>query len=342
MTLQQVSVPWTATSIANAIALSVANIDSPTELGSIAGVISGELRLCYQPVAGANEWTLYAWDSTSSASANSPYSVNGSSGQWQAVTGKYVNGALNLGAAQIINIGAGGALTVRRNSAYAAGGGQDIQILADDGTNALGSGNQIGDLLFQGRRSVSNISNTASISVAATEAWGSTASGSQMFFKTTPNGSTTRTAALTLGQDQSATFVGALTAASLSVTGGGKFHQLEFEVTGVNCNAAATDVATITGLPAKYRISTVTVYDASISLTTATFSVYTGAGGTGTAAILAQPLSPLTAPAKFKSLTRETIVTTDYFTATTLFLRCVTAQGSAATMSVLIEIEDLT
>lgn len=92
MTLQQVSVPWTATSIANAIALSVANIDSPTELGSIAGVISGELRLCYQAVAGANEWTLYAWDSTSSASANSPYLVNGSSGQWVAMTGKYTNG----------------------------------------------------------------------------------------------------------------------------------------------------------------------------------------------------------------------------------------------------------
>lgn len=89
--------PVTATTIATATALSVANIDDPSaELSLLAGTISGETRLCYQTVVGANEWTLYAWDSSSTAGASTGYRVNGSSGQWIAVAGKYENGSRNF------------------------------------------------------------------------------------------------------------------------------------------------------------------------------------------------------------------------------------------------------
>lgn len=96
MTLPFVETAVGPGAIATAEALSVANIDSPTELGSIAGTVVGEKRLCYQTVAAANEWTLYAWDSASSTGASSPYRVDGSSGQWIAVAGKYDNGARNF------------------------------------------------------------------------------------------------------------------------------------------------------------------------------------------------------------------------------------------------------
>lgn len=93
-----------AADIAGAIVLAVASITAPdTELNARAGVTNGAPVLVTQNVAGANEWTLYAFDATSSAGVNSPYIVAASgSGQWIAIAGKYGNGALAL--AKTLNV----------------------------------------------------------------------------------------------------------------------------------------------------------------------------------------------------------------------------------------------
>jgi hypothetical protein len=67
----------------------------------------------------------------------------------------------------------------------------------------------------------------------------------------------------------------------LRVSGGWKSRIRYIVVTGVSLNSAATDVATITGLPAKYKVGNVRAFDASISLTTATVDVRDAAGGAG-------------------------------------------------------------
>lgn len=72
--------------------LSVTNIDDPsTELNAISGSAKGDLRLCYQTVAGRDEWTMYAWDDADSGIEKVPIRVDGLSGMWNAIAGKYVN-----------------------------------------------------------------------------------------------------------------------------------------------------------------------------------------------------------------------------------------------------------
>lgn len=71
---------------------SVANIDNPVELNSIAGVL-GAIIIAYQAVGagGLNESTLYAYDASGPA-VNSPYVVDASgagSERWIAIAGKY-------------------------------------------------------------------------------------------------------------------------------------------------------------------------------------------------------------------------------------------------------------
>ncbi len=72
------------------VTLSVADIDDPSiELNVIAGALNGETRLCFETSAGADDWTLYAWDNADSGAENVPYRVDGSSGMWAAIAGKY-------------------------------------------------------------------------------------------------------------------------------------------------------------------------------------------------------------------------------------------------------------
>ena len=69
--------------------LSVVNIANPaTELGGKVGS-AGTLILAYQVKAGKDDATLYEWDAASTAGANIPYVVAGSSGFWNAIGGKY-------------------------------------------------------------------------------------------------------------------------------------------------------------------------------------------------------------------------------------------------------------
>jgi hypothetical protein len=101
----------------------------------------------------------------------------------------------------------------------------------------------------------------------------------------------------------------------------------------VNLNSALTDTG-VTINATKFIIDKIMVEGASINLTTATASVYTGAGATGTALANDQVLSALTASTKFKNLTLEAVVGTDTLTSTTLYFRVGTAQGAAATANV--------
>ena len=114
-----------------------------------------------------------------------------------------------------------------------------------------------------------------------------------------------------------------------------------YVLTGLNVNAAATDIGTFTGLPTKYRVIRCALFDASASLTLATVDLRTAAGGAGTALVAAFAAIALTASTKFVDATLAAIATTDYQNNSSLVLRCVTAQGAAATISAMLEIEDL-
>ncbi len=109
-----------------------------------------------------------------------------------------------------------------------------------------------------------------------------------------------------------------------------------FLTTAINLNSAAADVGSFTLLPLKYRVIRLMGFDASTSLTLATLSLFTGAGGTGTAVVSVFALAGLSAATKFVDCTLA--VTADYLTAGTLYLRNITAQGGAATASFILEI----
>ena len=117
---------------------------------------------------------------------------------------------------------------------------------------------------------------------------------------------------------------------------------LRYKVTGASINAVA-DAATFSGLPAKWRLRKLTVYETSTTLATsiATVGAYTGAGATGNALAALGLITGLTAAAKTADLTLAALAGTDYQTSANLYIRCGVAHGSAATISVAIEIEDL-
>lgn len=110
--------------------------------------------------------------------------------------------------------------------------------------------------------------------------------------------------------------------------------------TGLDMNVANNDNA-ITISATKYIIRRITLYDASISLTTVTVGVFTAAGGGGTTLVTNAGVAALTAAAKFLELTLTGVVGTDYRTEGTLYIRTGAAQGAPATVSAIIEGEDL-
>jgi len=70
----------------------VADISDPSsELNALTGTYPGETILAYQSGTDTNKWTIYAWDDSSIESENVPYTVDGSSGLWVAVSGTYTN-----------------------------------------------------------------------------------------------------------------------------------------------------------------------------------------------------------------------------------------------------------
>jgi len=113
----------------------------------------------------------------------------------------------------------------------------------------------------------------------------------------------------------------------------------KFIVTAVNLNSVA-DTA-ITGLPAKWRPTKLTAFDASTTPgALAVVGLFTAAAGAGTNLLAAFTLTGLTGATKIADGTLISI--TDYRTESTVYLRNVTANGSALTSSFCLFIEDLT
>lgn len=101
----------------------------------------------------------------------------------------------------------------------------------------------------------------------------------------------------------------------------------------MDVNSAGSDNAmSVEG--SRYIIDRVTFDNASANLTVATAGIFTAAGGAGTTVAADQVLSALTASSKFKNLTLDAGVGTDVLTAATLYARCGSAQGGAATVDV--------
>jgi hypothetical protein len=103
----------------------------------------------------------------------------------------------------------------------------------------------------------------------------------------------------------------------------------------MDVNSAGSDNA-MTVEAARYRIDKVVFDNASINLTTATAGIFTAAGGGGTTIAADQALAALTATTKFKDLTLDAGVGTDVLTSATIYARCGTAQGAAATVNVFV------
>jgi hypothetical protein len=78
--------------------LVVANIDDPsTELNAIDASTIGALVACYQVVGAAPDvFTLYLWD-TAGGAENVPYTVDGLTGIWVAVAGRYIASDFGVG-----------------------------------------------------------------------------------------------------------------------------------------------------------------------------------------------------------------------------------------------------
>lgn len=107
-------------------------------------------------------------------------------------------------------------------------------------------------------------------------------------------------------------------------------------VSSVNLNTAApADIGTISSIRSTSYIPLyIVVYGASADSSTAAIGVFTGAGGTGTTVVTSAALTGLNAAGKYKLLTIASLDTP--LTASSLFVRLTTAQGSAATANVAI------
>lgn len=110
--------------------------------------------------------------------------------------------------------------------------------------------------------------------------------------------------------------------------------------TGLNVNQTNTDLVTLT-MPSKYRLNRILFYDGSINLTTCTVELRSGAGGGGSNYLATSSLAACTTAVKFASIAFTGAALTDYLT-TSLYPRVATAQGAAATVSMLLEYEDMT
>lgn len=120
---------------------------------------------------------------------------------------------------------------------------------------------------------------------------------------------------------------------------------MTFVVRSVNLNAAADTPVYIT-LPTGYKrfkVTDVTVANASTSLTTATLGVYTAVAAGGQAIVTTTALSSITAStdntaANMMTMTLAAGTATESSTALTLYAHVGTAQGAAATADVSVTI----
>lgn len=111
--------------------------------------------------------------------------------------------------------------------------------------------------------------------------------------------------------------------------------------TAVSVNSALTDVAAFSGLPAKYIVTGFRVFDASTTLAAslATLGLYAASGGGGSAVVAPSTMTALSSATKVLGMTIA--LPNTYQTSSTLYVRNVVANGSAATVTVQLEIIDL-
>jgi hypothetical protein len=115
---------------------------------------------------------------------------------------------------------------------------------------------------------------------------------------------------------------------------------------GVNFNSANTDTAIPIKLPigaSNYRIVDVIIGDASASISTATFGIFSATGGGGTVIVAGGTAITITASAANTANNMQVVTpaTTESFSFATLYFRVGTAQGSAATADVILRIVPL-
>ncbi len=111
----------------------------------------------------------------------------------------------------------------------------------------------------------------------------------------------------------------------------------------VNINQYQGDVARFTSLPAKWRLRRVSAFDASVTLagSPASIGLYTASFQAGTNLVAVTTLTSLTAAAKMADLTLAAINNTDYQTASEIFVWNHVRHGSAATITLEIELENM-
>lgn len=108
----------------------------------------------------------------------------------------FYSGAVNMSSASTQTA----KFTNTASSSSSAGAG--MQGYSDDGA-AMASGDRLGFYALGGATDASHTtSNSTALTAFATENWSGSATGSKMVVETTPNGSTTRIAAVTVDQDQ--------------------------------------------------------------------------------------------------------------------------------------------
>jgi hypothetical protein len=121
-----------------------------------------------------------------------------------------------------------------------------------------------------------------------------------------------------------------------------------FGTPGINANSANTDNPINISLPVgytKYRINNILSYNPSTSMTTASAGVFTAVAGGGTTVVSSVALAALTTntPGSSGSMLAHSVVNVNsaFFTSPTLYYRILSAQGTVATVDVMIQVVPL-
>lgn len=132
----------------------------------------------------------------------------------------------------------------------------------------------------------------------------------------------------------------ALIASSNVVTGSTRRGKiLSFVRDGIKINSANTDIATFAELPAKWRLRKLTPFNATGTPVLGTLALYTAAAAGGSALVAAGVLTALTDSSKALDMT---VAVPDVQTSASVYLRNVAANVADLTVSVRLEVEDMT
>jgi hypothetical protein len=192
--------------------------------------------------------------------------------------------------------------------------------------SAIQSGDVIGtfDVLGYGASAYSSAAR-AQIRMMATQAWTATAHGTKIVFATTPNGSTTLTDALTIDQDNSASFVGAVTIAGSFTHAATEIHTgigfTSITATGQTVTLAATTPYHIAQLSAAYAAMTVSFPSSPVNGQTQYLSINATGVGAGSSAVTTLTLSNGTFSHAHTSATAGQVLAYIYRTANTTWYR---------------------